>query len=223
MTNVDILGYCEDPGAANFLADLAPAFTKRGLAFHLICDGLAKTLFAQGGTLKTAGDPITLLKQLKPRLVLVGTSENKCSPGLALIQAAKRAKIASVGVVDSPTYANFRFRGLADHPLAYAPDNLFVSDGQTKNAFLDLGYPSRSIKVCGSPLWDKVRASAQYFSRLDWNRSRTRLFPGAKVGRRAVITPEVSRRRTHGHPGCGTKAELWARPTARSPQRLAAR
>ena len=191
MQNTDVLIFVEDPGAANYVAQLPAALAERGRCTRLLADGLAKDHLPQLGIRpEVVHHPVAadrILASVGPRLLIVGTSENPDTLGLALVATARSAGIVSVGVVDLPTNADQRFRGQSDNPLAYAPDWLLVPNEWTKEAYAELGYPVQRVAVCGHPHYDHVRATRARLERRDRNALRQRVLPGAPTGRKVVV------------------------------------
>ena len=191
MQNTDVLIFVEDPGAANYVAQLPAALAERGQCTRLLADGLAKDHLLQRGVRPevvhhpAAADRI--LASVGPRLLIVGTAGNPDTLGLALVDAARAAGIESIGVVDLPMGADYRFCGRSDNPLAYAPDWLLVPDEWTKEAYAALGYPIQRVAVCGHPHYDYVRATRARLAREDRNALRQRVLPGSLDGRKVVV------------------------------------
>ncbi|MBG0776945.1 MAG: hypothetical protein H0S85_11005 [Desulfovibrionaceae bacterium] len=177
----DVLLYAEDPGAANFLAPLPAALGRKGIGALLLAEGPAAAWLDAGAAdyARPQGPAGAILDALRPGLLLVGTSENKRSLGLELVDAARQRRIPSVGVVDMGMNAAHRFRGASDDPLRHAPDHLAVPDAWTGRAFEALGVPATAITVCGHPHYDVVRAVGERLDRRDPAAARRELFPGA--------------------------------------------
>ena len=101
---IDILVFVEDPGAANYVAPLIPWLHRAGCAVAVIAVAAGAEQLARLGIafecIDERTEAATLLTQLAPRIVLVGTSENPNTLGLKLVAAARRLNILSVGVVD---------------------------------------------------------------------------------------------------------------------------
>lgn len=154
-SRAEVLLYVEDPGAANFVADLVLALGDRA---RLYAGGVARVLLDERGVawLPLELPPAELLARQRPALVLVGTAENPETPGLALVDAARAAGIESAAVVDAPQNAEHRFRGRGSAPLAHAPDWILVPDEQTRASYVGLGHPSARALVTGHPQWDRV-------------------------------------------------------------------
>ena len=191
MQNTDVLIFAEDPGAANYVAQLPTALAERDRCTRFLADGLAKDHLLQRGVRPevvhhpAAADRI--LASVGPRLLIVGTAGNPNTLGLALVAEARLAGVESIGVVDLPMNAGYRFRGRTDNPLAYAPDWLLVPDEWTKEAYTALGYPAQRVVVCGHPHYDYVRATRARLAREDQNTLRQRVLLGAPDGRKVVV------------------------------------
>jgi hypothetical protein len=159
----DILIFVEDPGAANYVAGLPEAFTSRGWTCRLLAAGAAVEYLRQRGRRPECVEPDTtaasLLSAFSPRVVLVGTSENPHTLGLALIAEAWKHGIPSLGAVDALVNAEYRFRGRGRVPLAFAPSWLLLPDAFTQDAFVALGYPRERAVVCGHPHYEAVRSA----------------------------------------------------------------
>jgi len=181
--NEDLLIYVEDPGAANWVVPLIPALTRQGPSFALFCESGLATYFEARGVKATILDPSATARDLintrRPQLVVVGTSENLASRGLALIDAAKQAGIPSASFVDQEANAEHRYRGRSSDPLAHAPDWLFVSDKNTRQAFAALGFRDSHIIVSGNPHLDRVRDVAQSLAQEGRDKVRSRVAPEA--------------------------------------------
>jgi hypothetical protein len=179
----DILIYVEDPGAANFVASFPEALAQRGWQYALMTRGTATDYLSKQG-IASVQVPATataaqLLDQVRPRLLLVGTSEDSDSIGLELVLAARRAGIVSVGVVDSAANADYRFRGRTDNPRAYSPDWVLVPDLYARDRFLELGFSRGRVLTCGHPHHDRVRAVGEQLARRTRAEMRGAHFPGA--------------------------------------------
>lgn len=197
MLTTDILIFVEDPGAANYVAQLPAALTERGWHTRLLAVGHAKDYLLQRGVSPEVVQHPAVADQIlvsaRPRLLIVGTSENEDTLGLELVAEAHSAGIESIGVVDGPGNADYRFRGRSDDPLAYAPDWLLVPDEWTKNAYVARGYPAERAVVCGHPHYDFVRAVGEQLAKEGRRVLRQRMFPEALDDRKVVIfVAEVS-------------------------------
>lgn len=180
----DILIFVEDPGAANSIVDLPGALANRGLKAATVAAGHARPYLAQlGGRFTEADDSedaaAALLDAHRPRLVLAGTSENPDTLGLKLIAEARQRGVASVGFVDGPASAEYRFRGRGVDPLGFAPDRLLVPEDLTRRRFLKLGLAADRVVDCGHPYYDRVRAEGRNLARIGQAAIRARVLPEA--------------------------------------------
>lgn len=183
MVRTDILLFAEDPSAAGYAALLLPALAEQGWGAKLFAAAVACDWLRSRGTefteAKAGTDAGALLREYRPRCVLIGTAENPGTLGLHLIDAARVAGIPSVAFIDALMSAAYRFRGATGNPLAHAPDWLLVPDSKTLDAFAGLGYPRQHIAVCGHPQYDQTRTLAtRWGSEGGTSAVRERLFPG---------------------------------------------
>jgi hypothetical protein len=187
----DILIYVEDPGAANYVAELPAALAENGWRTSLLAERHAYPYLLQRGIQPDMVDPsITaseILDQLKPRLVAVGTSENPDTFGFKLVQTAHVLGIKTLGLVDAFGNADYRFRGQTDNSLAYAPEWLAVPDLWTKEAYISLGYPPDHVTVCGHPHYDYVLDTRARLEREDTQRLRRKMFPANQKDAPVVV------------------------------------
>lgn len=190
-TRADVLVFVEDPGAANFVADLPQMLARDGLAVHLATSGPATAYLAQRGLYV---DPLeagcgleTLMAQLAPRLLVVGTAENPDSHGLRLVASAAARRIPSVGVLDSSANLAYRFRGRTDDPLAFCPDIVVVPDTITRDGLVEMGLGDDRIVVAGHPHWDHVRAAHHALQQADCDALRSRHFRTPARDRTVVV------------------------------------
>lgn len=196
LAPADVLVFVEDPGAANYAADLPAALAEEGVRAPLLVRGSAEAyLRDRGYPVQAVPDGVaadSLLERVMPRLVVVGTSENPDTLGLALVDAARARGIETVGLVDAFPNAAHRFRGHAGQPLAHAPDWLAVPDEWTRDAFVELGAaPARTV-VCGHPQYDRVRALGGELDREGREAVRARVLPGAGGRPVVVFVAEIS-------------------------------
>ena len=200
---IDILLYVEDPGAANYVAGLPAALEAHGWRASLLADGYAYPYLLQLGIHpEPVRHPVTakeLLSKSKPRLAVVGTSEDPDSFGFDLITEARTLEIMTVGAVDSFGNADYRFRGRTENALSYAPERLAVPDQWTKDAYISLGYPSGHIAVCGHPHYDRVLAAAERLRQEDRQVLRRAMFPSNHKD--ALVVVFVSEISTGLNPG----------------------
>jgi hypothetical protein len=156
-----LLIYVEDPGAANFIAQIPQTLVAHGVDCTLLTDGLATSYLQNRGVcgreVKAGDSAEKLIKELKPQLVLVGTSENPKSLGLKLISQAKKEGVPTVGVIDLEVNADRRFAGESNSPMQHAPDWVLVPDASAKSAYESLGFDPTHVLACGHPHYDYVR------------------------------------------------------------------
>ncbi len=187
----ELLIFVEDPGAANYVADLPAALARAGCRARLFADGTARDHLRSCGGSPEARRPgssaAALLAEIKPSAVMVGTAENPDTLGLELVAAARRAGIDSVGVVDAPANPDRRFRGRGAEPLAYAPDWLLVPEPWTREAFVALGYAPRQVLACGHPHYERVRRVAADLTREGRAAVRARVLPGIPPDQSLVV------------------------------------
>lgn len=188
---IDILFFAEDPGAANYIAPLAGECAAQCLSSVIIGTGKALITFAQRRQQCIRAENFAsarrMLEVFKPRLVVVGTSENKESLGLQLISEARETRVPTSGIVDSFMNAAYRFRGMRADPLAYAPDWLIVCDPWTRDEFVKLGFQSERVEVCGHPHYDFVREKRDEFESKGEKAVRKQFFPEALLKEPLVV------------------------------------
>jgi hypothetical protein len=191
----DILIYVEDPGAANYVAGLPAALSAAGMEARLLAEPAAAAIAAQvGAACEAPGGrlPREWLEAVRPRLVVVGTSENLDTPAFAFTAAARAMGIPTVGAVDAASNSAYRFRGRSANALEHAPDRLMVPDAWTKQSYAKLGYPADRIAVCGHPHFDTVRAFRAGFDEKGRSALRERLYPAAGNAPVVVFVAEIS-------------------------------
>lgn len=187
----DVLIFAEDPGAANFVAPLPDALRERGRRVVVLADGIARDYFRErriaAESVCTTGTVDQLIDAVKPGLIVTGTADNPETFGLALVHQARLCAITSVGVVDAPMHAEYRFCGRTADALAYAPDWLLLPDEWTKEAFVALGFPANRTAVCGHPHYDYVLEKGRQLAREGRAAVRRRVLPRAADGRTVVV------------------------------------
>jgi hypothetical protein len=181
----DVVLVVEDPGAANFVLSVPDELAARDIDAVLVATGPAAAYVPAHPRIVRDEQPSAagLLEDLTPRLVVVGTAENPDTVTHALVDAARRSGIPTVGVVDGPANAAFRFRGRTGDPLRHVPDVLLVADVWTRDAYVELGCVSTAVIVTGHPHHDRVRASG---AALDRTACRQRVL-GADVDSPVVV------------------------------------
>jgi hypothetical protein len=190
QNKTDVLIFIEDPGAANYVAGLPSIFSRLGISFRLLADGIAKTCLKDRGIYTEEIEPgvsgCQILAAVKPRLLLVGTAENPDTLGLSLVHQAKLSGIESIGAIDAYGNADQRFRGRSGESLTYATDWLFVPTELVKGSYVSLGYSADQVIVCGHPHYDFVQETALRLTSKDRDDFRHRLFPGVSVDQKVL-------------------------------------
>jgi hypothetical protein len=188
---VDVLIFVEDPGPALYAAPIPKALSEKGWHSVICAAGLARDVLGQRNIpflpvdagLTAAG----LIHELKPKVLLTGTSENPDSLGLQLILTARKTGIPTAAFIDAGVNAPFRFRGRREQPLTYAPEWIMVPDEWTKNDFVRIGATPERTVVCGHPQYDHVLALSRTWTASDGEDFRHRLLPGLAKRQRVVV------------------------------------
>ena len=180
----------EDPGAANYAAELPEVLDARGVPATLLAYGpavefLERRTSSEFTALEDA-DAAAIFERFRPSLVVVGTSENPHSPAFDLVHLSAERGIPTVGIVDSPAASAQRFRGTTSEPLAHAPDWILVPDSWTRSHYVELGHPEQRVVACGHPHYDFVRAFGEE-TRESRSQIRAKVFPDAPPGRTIVV------------------------------------
>ncbi len=187
----DVLIFVEDPGPALYAAPIPKALSEKGWQSIIYAAGLARDALGQRNIPFVPADARStaagLIHEVKPKVLLTGTSENPDSLGLQLILAAREAGIPTAAFIDAGVNAPFRFRGRQEQPLAYAPEWIIVPDEWAKNEYVRIGAtPERTI-VCGHPQYDHVLALSRTWTASNLEAFRRRLLPGLATGQKVVI------------------------------------
>lgn len=183
MSGIDVLILAEDPGAVNFLAPLPAAFAAEGIGAAFVADPrLSESLELRDVAFEPL-DPACgaddVLRSHQPAVLVTGTSEFADCMGLKTIDAARRAGVPSIAVIDMAANAAGRFRGGGVNPLQHAPDWLAVCDDATGDSFRALGFPENKIVVCGHPHFDWIRDRVRKLARAGRAAARQRHFAAA--------------------------------------------
>ena len=188
---VDVLIFAEDPGAANFMAGLPAALARRDRSSVVLVQGAAGAyLKVRGETcveVEDGTDGAAVLMQHPAHLVVTGTSENRDSLGLQLIDRARVEGVPSVSIVDAATSLSHRFRGRSGDPLAHLPDHLLVPDEPCRAELTAIGVPAARITVVGNPQHRLAYETAQALRREDRAQRRRELFGPACEGRKVLV------------------------------------
>jgi hypothetical protein len=163
----EVIIYTEDPGAANYILNLPKKLALIGIDSLILADGSSREYLKQRNidyVDVSQYSAISIIDKYSPKLILIGTSENKKSLGLELISQANVNDIVTVGYIDMLVNADVRFKGESDNAMKYAPDWLFVPDDVTKVKYIEIGFDENKIKICGHPHYDRVKNYLE-----DWN------------------------------------------------------
>jgi hypothetical protein len=193
-TGTDILIYVEDPGAANYVAPLEYCFSRNEISAKFLASGKALIQLKDRGISVEEINSISaneILEKYRPKVVLLGTSENQDSLSFSLIEKARGSAIKTVAVVDAPSNAAYRFRGRTSDPTAYMPDWLLVPDSKTRSAYEALGFPR--VVVCGHPHYDHIKEVGSELDQIGRKAIRFRVFPDAGEKKVVLFAAEISR------------------------------
>lgn len=176
-----VLIFVEDPGAVNFLAELPKELLGRGISSSLIAEGHAKAQLHNRKidyiSIESDQSIVEVISNVNPKVLVVGTSENKKSIAFDLIDQSSKNGIVSIAAVDMAVNAERRFRGESNEPFHHKPDFIAVPDEVTRTTFESLGFPSNKIIECGHPHYDYVLEKSRLFEMENKREIRKRLFP----------------------------------------------
>lgn len=188
---VDILIFAEDPGAANFVVGLPGTLARHGRSSLILTQGAASSyLGARGVTcvdLEDEADGAAILGRFPARIVVTGTSENRDSVGLQLIDAARTKGVPSVSIVDAATSLTHRFQGRSDDPLAHLPDHVLVPDEPCRIKLMAIGVAKTRITVVGNPQYRLAYETALALAQKDRAQRRRDLFGPACEERKVLV------------------------------------
>lgn len=185
-----MLVYVEDPGGANAIAALLPRLGAEAEVRVLASGAGARQLAVlnlPAEKVDPAADADLMIEAHRPRCLVVGTSENATTLGLRLVEAARRTGTPTIGIVDGPANAEWRFRGVGDSPLSSAPDWIVVPDRATAETYRTLGHPSERIITAGDSHLARVTAERPRLAAMGQRVLRESLFPHLDVGRPWVL------------------------------------
>jgi len=159
--------FVEDPGVTNMILDFPVLFSNLNNSFEIIANSFAAEILKRNNVSFTrVNKEIELIKFLNEKIFdfyIVGTSENKNTLALELIKIAKRKKILSIGLIDMLANYQYRFSGNTNNPLYFRPDKLIVTDENTKNSFIGLGFEKENIYICLHPQEDRIKKIKNQF------------------------------------------------------------
>ena len=165
-------------------------FASRGIATEVMSAGYASShlqmLNCKNRTLQKGQTAKSIYDDLKPDVVIIGTSENKDTMGLLLIEEAKTRSIPTIGAVDGPAFSAHRFRGKGDEPLSYAPDWILTPDDTTRDEYIKFGHPNDKALSVGHPHFDGIRNAAKRLDQIGRKDVR-RTILGGDIGERSLV------------------------------------
>ena len=155
-----VLFFIEDPGACSYMKNI-PQYLNELKFNSIILTNPTSTEYLESNNLKhkiidSYASLLKVFDDYKAKLVCVGTSQNRQSLSLRLIKLAQKNNVPSIGFVDSPADAEYRFSGLTNSPLSFAPDFLFVPDKNTKYTFVNLGFRKNRIHILLNPKYEEL-------------------------------------------------------------------
>lgn len=187
----DVLIFAEDPGAANYVANIPAELSKIGVRTTLFADGLARKYFKNNcisyQDVNLINPEELLSSEFKYKLVLLGTSENEESFGFKLLTLARINNIPTVAVVDASMNEKYRFKGTSDNSLEHVPDWLVVTDKWTKDKYRELGFSENRIVVLGHPHYDKITSILSEYDCIGCNEMRNRVIGNHNIGNRKLV------------------------------------
>ena len=158
----DVVILAEDPGAAAYVDGVPEALRRGSRSVRLLAAGHAAEALAREKRrfepVNDAAAALAILRAEAPKAIAVGTSEDPRAIGLGLIEEGRRRGIATIGLVDGPANAAYRFRGISENPLRHAPDWTVVPDEATRDDYVALGMAAERVRACGHPRRDILYA-----------------------------------------------------------------
>lgn len=190
-SEVDVLIFAEDPGAANYLIPLCEDLFENGRTVKVLATGIARQCFKARAVpfvdLQVFHEAEIVLDQFQPKILVVGTAGNPDTFSLPLIAAAKKKQIISVGVIDAFMNAASRFSGRTHDCAAYLPDWVLVPDECVKSEFTSLGVQADRVVVCGHPHYDYVSEQREAFLVEGVESIRKRQVPKRQLGQKTLV------------------------------------
>ena len=155
------LVFVEDPGAANMIIELPYHFREKNFEYDILACNYASEILTSKNishtNIKNKSQLINFLKNKNYDRFLIGTSENKESLGLEIINIGKQRQIKTIALVDMLVNASERFKGKSQNPLKFIPDYLIVTDSLTKITYNNLGIESERIFICDHPQQERIK------------------------------------------------------------------
>tara|TARA_Y100001970_G_scaffold275247_1_gene376229 strand:+ start:5695 stop:6765 length:1071 start_codon:yes stop_codon:yes gene_type:complete len=153
--------FVEDPGAANMIFDFPNLFKNLNSDFQIIANNYAADILHKMNInfvkIENSREIKEFLKGKSFDFFIVGTSENRNSLGLEIINIAKAKNILSIGLIDMSANYQYRFSGNSQNPLKFKPDKLIVTDENTKINFINLGFEKENIFICNHPQEERIK------------------------------------------------------------------
>ena len=161
------LVFVEDPGAVNMIIELPYHFREKNFKYDILASNYASEILTLKNIshikIEKKSQLIDFMKNKDYEKFLIGTSENKESLGLEIINIGKKRQIKTIAFVDMLVNASERFKGKSENPLKFIPDYLIVTDSLTKNAFMKLGVKYERIFICNHPQQERIKKLKQKF------------------------------------------------------------
>ncbi len=215
MNGKKLLGFVEDPGAANWFVPLAPALRARGYDLDLCGAGTALAYLAERETPVRDADGASIMQSISEgsyAALLVGTAENPDTLGHRLVDTARACTLPSIGIIDLAVNAAHRFRGNGGRPLEHAPDFLVVPDREAASAFSALGFAVNRIATVGQVHLESILRSAKSISPMRRAKARQFAAPGIPADRPLwVFVSEVGYAFDDPHDASGADFSLRGR------------
>lgn len=178
MGKADILFFAGDPGAANIIRFVCEVANDAGYEIVTYADEdvleflAARKVFSRTVEGLSAED---ILSRHCPKIVVVGSSVDPNSRGLDLIEAAREQDTPTVGIVDAMMSTLIRYSRGTANPFLCVPDWLVVTNHETKENWMGMGFDSARIMLIQHPQQAIVRQRARFLSVAERANLRNRL------------------------------------------------
>jgi hypothetical protein len=185
-----ILMLIEDPGAANFAVGLQPILSQHGSVTVLASGAGAEQLERLNvatEAIMTPFEPLHLIEQWQPDMIIVGTSEERDAAAHTLVAACRDRGIPSLGLVDGPANIKRRFQGESNAPLAFAPDWIFVPNLELRAQLQETGFPKNRAIAVEHPHFAHLKIERVKLEKTGRKNLRKKLFPNLKVGQPIIV------------------------------------
>lgn len=180
-----VLAVAGDPGGGNALAPVMRALLKRDdRELYAYAYRQTEAVWTRHELpFTTLQEPVPdarlqcLLDNIRPSIVLTGTSMNGIDAERRLTRLAKDRGIPSIAVLDFWSNYRGRFED-TNGEIEALPDVIAVMDDEAANAMLEEGINIKNIRVTGQPVFEDLRAwvatKGEQAARLFRNRHRIR-------------------------------------------------